>query len=143
MITADQLQEWAEEADLRIAELADRMVASGPKASHVSASELHEVADFVMDVGLVAIPALIAEVRRARAGQCVVGVSCAQHGGAVHGREAEELRAGIERIRKDHPPDHVGEHIVHAALRRLLDEVDARDSLAFLERGDAACDSQS
>ena len=67
---------------------------------------------------------------------CVVGVTCDRHGGAVHGREAEELRKGIERIFLEyddvmHQPDEVND--MRAALRRLLDEVDARDSLAFLE----------
>lgn len=67
---------------------------------------------------------------------CVVGVSCDRHGGAVHGREAEELRKGIERIFLEyddvmHQPDEVND--MRAALRRMLDEIDARDSVAFLE----------
>jgi hypothetical protein len=70
------------------------------------------------------------------AGACIVGVSCDRHGGAVHGHEAEELRKGIERIFLEyddvmHQPDEVND--MRAALRRLLDEIDARDSLAFLE----------
>ena len=63
---------------------------------------------------------------------CVVGVPCEKHGGAVHGREAEELRKGIERISKDLADcedDHDREQVRHA-LRELLDDVDARDSLA-------------
>jgi hypothetical protein len=56
---------------------------------------------------------------------------CPDHG-FQHGAEAEELRAGLERIlegarfagHKNIPIDR---------LQRLLDRVDARDSLAFLE----------
>jgi hypothetical protein len=81
MITDDQLTEWREEVDGRIVDLAERLVAAGPKAAHVSASELHEVAAFISDVALVALPALIAEVLQARA-----------------------LRADIALILKEHPP---------------------------------------
>jgi hypothetical protein len=70
------------------------------------------------------------------AGACVVGVSCDRHGGAVHGREAEELRKGIERIIAqtvvdDACPDSAND--VLDELQRLLDGIDARDSLVFLE----------
>lgn len=70
------------------------------------------------------------------ADQCVVGLPCDQHGGAVHGREAEELRKGIENIiaqtvGDDACPDSARD-VLHA-LQRLLDDVDARDSLVFLE----------
>jgi hypothetical protein len=56
---------------------------------------------------------------------------CPVHEGSVHGQEAEELRVGVATI--------VGEQSENAAeilddLQRLLDNVDARDSLAFLER---------
>lgn len=72
---------------------------------------------------------------------CVIGVRCDRHGGAVHGQEAEELRAGVEQILKntsdvedDEAPD------VLRALRKslifLLDRIDARDSLAFREATD-------
>jgi len=63
-----------------------------------------------------------------------------------HGKEAEELRAGIEGIIEDHKPsvhDVVETHAeaawrdeIHAMrkeLQELLDKVDARDSLAFTE----------
>ncbi len=49
---------------------------------------------------------------------------------AEPGREAEELRAGIEAI-VDGPS---GTESVRGALQALLDRVDARDSLAFLEK---------
>ena len=76
---------------------------------------------------------------------CVVGVRCERHGGAVHGQEAEELRAGVEQIlrntadvRDDAVPD------VLRALRKslilLLDRTDARDSLAFREVTDVDAD---
>lgn len=57
---------------------------------------------------------------------------CAVHFGAVHGGEAEELRRGIERIiaQSDY-------RAVKGQLIRLLDSVDARDSLAHVEELDA------
>lgn len=54
---------------------------------------------------------------------------CAVHAFVNHGKEAEELRAGIERVLKDGVPSRVARD-----LRLLLDAVDARDSLAYLER---------
>ena len=72
---------------------------------------------------------------------CVVGLPCNRHGGAVHGQEAEELRAGIEQIltntssvrREDEESVLVS---VRKALIFLLDRVDARDSLSFREAVD-------
>jgi len=138
-LTDDLLEEWREAADARIAELSERMVASGPKAANISASELHEVSAFVSDVALIAIPSLIAEVRRSAAGQCVVGVPCDRHGRAIHGREAEELRSGIEQILRQyeqHADSDFEYNSLRRSLRALLDEVDARDSLAYLEKKD-------
>ena len=71
---------------------------------------------------------------------CVVGRACVKHGGAVHGREAEELRAGVERLLGNSADGDDEAHIaleeLHKALFFLLDHVDARDSLAFLEATD-------
>jgi len=53
---------------------------------------------------------------------------CPIHGFS-HGAEAEELRGGIERILASGIDDHYAD----AALRQLLDRVDARDSLAYLQ----------
>lgn len=69
---------------------------------------------------------------------CVIGLPCEKHGGAVHGQEAEELRAGVERILKNTGDVRDGEAaFVLVELRKslifLLDHIDARDSLAFLE----------
>lgn len=50
---------------------------------------------------------------------CVIGVYCQRHG-FIHGQEAEELRERLEEL---------GDK----AVNRVLDEVDARDSLAYLE----------
>lgn len=62
---------------------------------------------------------------------------CARHAGQAHGqahgREAEELRSGIERLLDDVDDD----GLIRKELRRLLDDVDARDSLAYLEHQDA------
>lgn len=68
-----------------------------------------------------------AEALTQLADTCVIGLPCKRHKGAVHGREAEELRRGIEKILTADLDDYA------FALRELLDEVDARDSLAFLE----------
>lgn len=50
---------------------------------------------------------------------CVIGVYCQRHG-FIHGQEAEELRERLEELG-------------NTAVNRVLDEVDARDSLAYLE----------
>lgn len=62
-------------------------------------------------------------------GACTMaGGVCPEHG-FVHGHEAEELRKGIENIVLSHTS-----RFWRDALRDLLDKVDARDSLAYLER---------
>ena len=60
---------------------------------------------------------------------------CPVHTGSIHGGEAEELRGGIEEIVEtlkgfENSTD------VRLSLINLLDSVDARDSLAHLERND-------
>jgi hypothetical protein len=72
-----------------------------------------------------------------RAGLCPLWSACysepcATHGGAVHGGEAEELRAGIEGLLRSE--DHAG--TLRLELQKLLDRVDARDSLAYREATD-------
>lgn len=61
--------------------------------------------------------------------------SCTVHGDVAHGGEAEELRKGIESIidRAARCARWEMDDVL-AALRKLLDETDARDSLAFVER---------
>jgi uncharacterized MAPEG superfamily protein len=82
---------------------------------------------------------------------CPVGAPCDRHYGAVHGGEAEELRAGVEQIVNaavaadaDAALDALRE--TRLALIALLDRVDARDSLAFREAtdgdGDDAADDR-
>lgn len=51
-----------------------------------------------------------------------------------HGAEAEELRSGIEKLIAE------GDQVCCWQLQRLLDRVDARDSLAYLEATDGADD---
>jgi hypothetical protein len=58
---------------------------------------------------------------------CVIGEYCRRHQ-FVHGSEAEELRSKIEAILE-------AGAVSDQRLRDLLDEVDARDSLALLETG--------
>jgi len=69
---------------------------------------------------------------------CVVGLPCEKHGGAVHGQEAEELRAGVEQILKNTSSVRDDEAAFVLAEQRkalifLLDHINARDSFAFLE----------
>jgi hypothetical protein len=61
---------------------------------------------------------------------CVVGLPCDRHGGMVHGKEAEQLRKGVEAILAEGRHDY--EELRHALIR-LLDVVDACDSLTFCE----------
>lgn len=56
----------------------------------------------------------------------VLATHCKEHG-YVHGAEAEELRAGVERLLEGERGSFAYE------LQELLDNVDARDSLAFLD----------
>lgn len=71
----------------------------------------------------------LVRLRKATAGE--VSLTCPIHAGSTHGAEAEELRSGIEAMIEE---DRVGV----TELLHLLDRVDARDSLAYLERMDAA-----
>lgn len=74
--------------------------------------------------------------------RCVMGHACSRHRG-VHGGEAEELRSGLEKILEEYGPMSADSWMrtsagvpyeeLRRALRQLLDEVDARDSLSFLE----------
>lgn len=79
------------------------------------------------------------------ADSCVIGLPCEKHGGAVHGQEAEELRAGVEKILQDMSGVRDGESSdledFRRSLIRLLDRVDARDSLSFLEAADPKGDA--
>jgi len=59
---------------------------------------------------------------------CVIGRYCRRHG-FIHGGEAEELRSKVEKILGRVR----GEDRLSRAIRDMLDEVDARDSLALLE----------
>lgn len=52
---------------------------------------------------------------------CIIGEYCHRHG-FIHGAEAEELRSRLESLPE--LPD---------AVRRVLEDVDARDSLAWRE----------
>ncbi len=59
--------------------------------------------------------------------------TCPVHDGELHGAEAEELRAGVEALIEQYMDGAVPSD----KLQRLLDRVNARDSLAHLERQDA------
>jgi hypothetical protein len=69
--------------------------------------------------------------------RCIIGVPCPDHG-FYHGAEAEELREKLEGLIGEFDNDGDSEEeaagrFVARALQRVLDEVDARDSLAYLE----------
>ncbi len=57
---------------------------------------------------------------------CVIGKRCERHD-FIHGAEAEELREELEKVAET---DEEGEG---NWARRILDKVDARDSLAYVE----------
>jgi hypothetical protein len=70
--------------------------------------------------------------------RCVIGVPCKRHSHVVHGNEAEELRKGVELalmntadVVDDDAPDVL--RSLRKSLIFLLDRIDARDSVAFLE----------
>lgn len=85
------------------------------------------------DEGRVEIRQLRAEAER----RSSEPTRCPVHDGLIHGGEAEELRAGIEALLERHH-----DKVQRRDLIALLDRVNARDSLAHLERGDlvAGCD---
>lgn len=60
---------------------------------------------------------------------------CPAHGGSVHGGEAEELRDGLAKILE---AQGLTVDDLRYLLQLLLDNVDARDSLAWLEAQDMA-----
>lgn len=60
---------------------------------------------------------------------CQIGKRCRKHDHQIHGQEAEELRKGIEEFIESGPSSRRS----RVALRKLLDSIDARDSLAFRE----------
>lgn len=72
---------------------------------------------------------LDAATHRARLALCRMGHYCSEHN-FVHGAEAEELRGKLEKLINEASID---EKVSVYQLQRLLDNVDARDSLAYLE----------
>lgn len=61
---------------------------------------------------------------------------CTEHG-YIHGAEANELREGVEELLKEdreyYNPQHLDDDRLASNLERLLNRVDARDSLAKVE----------
>jgi hypothetical protein len=73
---------------------------------------------------------------------CVMGKLCIKHRNIIHGKEAEELRCGIEDIIINGREGDHDEWTWQDGLRKLLDTTDAGDSLAYLEaiNGSRGCD---
>lgn len=73
--------------------------------------------------------------KKSQTSKCTIReFGCAVHG-FIHGAEAEELREGIQKIIV-HYEDAAYENdsdLMLDDLRKLLERVDARDSVAFLE----------
>ena len=61
---------------------------------------------------------------------------CTVHNDSIHGAEAEELRRGLEDILKNEVDEGLAVGVTVGTIQDLLDRVDARDSLAFLERAE-------
>lgn len=72
------------------------------------------------------------------AADCRMGVPCETHSGITHGLEAETLRNGLEKLIAtggDRAERVLGDGCVCLeTLQKLLDDTDAGDSLACLER---------
>ena len=78
--------------------------------------------------------ALSAQIAEGSLQRLALDHGCPVHQGLLHGGEAEELRSGIEKILAESDLDPID---LRASLQALLDDVDARDSLAHLERGNS------
>jgi hypothetical protein len=70
--------------------------------------------------------------------RCEIGRECPRHYEQVHGGEAEELRSAFEELRDSYNRKQGADANIDAgdvahALTVILDRVDARDSLAWLE----------
>lgn len=61
---------------------------------------------------------------------------CTVHNDSVHGAEAEQLRSRLEKLIHENQ-DFEDEGLGASEIRRILDDVDACDSLAFLEQAKA------
>jgi hypothetical protein len=61
---------------------------------------------------------------------------CTVHNDSTHGAEAEQLRSRLEKLIHENQ-DFEDESLGASEIRRILDDVDACDSLAFLEQAKA------
>lgn len=72
--------------------------------------------------------------------KCIIGEYCSLHG-FIHGAEAAELRNHVERLIAKFAQFHHSAFEFGRALNRMLDEVDARDSVAYGEPGVGVADA--
>lgn len=61
---------------------------------------------------------------------CVIGKYCMKHN-FIHGGEAEELRQRIEALLSD--SENLKKNQLISSINHILEDVDARDALAYLE----------
>jgi hypothetical protein len=108
-----------------------------PATGHASVREVIESVVLQILQGPCALDDLPRQAAEAAVEALGVVEGCPVHAGVVHGMEAERLRAGIERILKEERNNEGIEEMI-ISLSRLLDEVDAGDSLAHQEQVDRA-----
>lgn len=139
-------------ADARIRQLEDNL-AHGKQGSRVHLDEReisvlrkikpgrpHSISDRITarDVLSRVIAAGLASPRQSDA----MVIPCPVHDGTLHGAEAEELRAGIESLIEDGCGSCTDGDDLRSELIVLLDRVNARDSLAYLEVADRGAETR-
>lgn len=93
----------------------------------------HYVATHGITKACIEADRIVSELNAGLGPKCVLGEACDLHG-FVHGGEAEELRSRFTEYAEDIQDKHkVRGKTVSEELISILDEVDARDSVAFLE----------
>jgi hypothetical protein len=73
---------------------------------------------------------------------CAMGLECPEHSHSVHGAEAEELRQALEKMAGEFEGVEVEGEDISARISALLDDIDARDSLSYVEQSKRAAGAQ-
>lgn len=109
---------WAEDEQSQAGDVIEGLLAAISRPSAVTTLEVQEQEERVDGERRAAGPTGSTAASN-EAAPCVIGEPCHRHG-FVHGAEAEELRQRLEVLKS-------------AKVLRILDDVDARDSLAYAE----------